>query len=98
MRIADRADLDAFLGDGSPGHLMTRELADSYVGVPAGTSLVDARDGHRYLTKPLVLVQYLPVSGSDAGNLDVTAARQLDLATVPNFVDRGMGDAPRVAR
>jgi hypothetical protein len=80
------------------GNLMTRELADSYVGVPAGTTLVDARDGHRYLTQPLVLVQYLPDSGSDAGNLDVAAARELDLSTVPTFVDRGMGDAPRVAR
>jgi len=79
------------------GNVMTRDLADSYVGLPSGSILVDARDGHSYLTKPLVLVQFLPTAGSDPGNLDVAGARQLDLATVPSFVDRAMGDAPSVA-
>jgi hypothetical protein len=76
------------------GHVMTRELADTYVGVPAGTILIDARNAKSYITKPLLIVEYLPINETNPGNLDLAGATNIDLGTVPNYVDPGMGDAP----
>ncbi len=76
--------------------VITADIADKVINIPAGTEVVDASDTNKhYLIKPLEVSEYLnPIS--DPGNLDLTLATNLDLSTVPTFVDPGMGDAPQV--
>ncbi len=71
--------------------VLTAEIADKVVVIPAGTEVVDAESGKHYLFKPLQMNEYL-ASISDPGGLDLSTAAALDLQSVPNYEDAGMGE------
>ncbi|MBI3803892.1 MAG: hypothetical protein HY282_09040 [Nitrospirae bacterium] len=76
--------------------VMTSTISDKVVNIPAGTEVVDASDATKhYLIKPLETSQFLNTI-SDPLNLDLTDANNLDLSTVPTFVDPGLGAEPQV--
>ncbi|MFQ5598233.1 MAG: hypothetical protein ACE5GK_09310 [Nitrospiria bacterium] len=71
-------------------------IADKIINIPAGTVANDAIDPSKsYLIKPLEISQFLNLV-ADPGTLDITVADGVDLSTVPNFVEHGMGDIPVV--
>lgn len=77
-------------------YVMTETIASSVISLPAGTVVSDARDATvRYLLKPLELSEYLPVK-ANAGSVSLDAATAIDLSTVPNYVEHGMGATPEV--
>lgn len=74
--------------------VMTQDISDKIINIPAGTLVTDADDATKsYLIKPLEVSQFLDVV-PDPGTLDITVADSIDLNTVPVFVDHGMGDMP----
>ncbi|MCG3114212.1 MAG: hypothetical protein LLH30_00870 [Candidatus Manganitrophus sp. SA1] len=76
------------------GHVMTDEISDKIINIPAGTEVTDADDATKsYLIKPLEVSQFLDVV-SDPGTLDIGVADDIDLNTVPVFVEHNMGDMP----
>jgi hypothetical protein len=76
--------------------VVTQAIADKIISIPAGTEVTDATDSSKhYLVKPLEVSQFLEVV-SDPGNLNITDADSVDLASVPVFVEHGMGAAPSV--
>jgi hypothetical protein len=76
--------------------VVTQEIADKVVAIPAGTEVIDAEDEtKRYLFKPLQVNQYLYVI-PDPEDVDVSAASALDLGQVPTYAGHGMGDMPEV--
>lgn len=76
------------------GFVMTDDISDKIINIPAGTEVTDADDGSKsYLIKPLEVSQFLDVV-SDPGNLDIGVADAIDLNTVPVFVEHNMGDMP----
>jgi hypothetical protein len=76
------------------GHVMTQEISDKIINIPAGTEVTDAEDSTKsYLIKPLEVSQFLNVV-SDPGNLDITVADGIDLNSVPVYVEHNMGDMP----
>ncbi len=77
------------------GWVLTDAIADKVVVIPAGTEVVGASDATHYLFKPLQMNEYLPVI-ADPGGLDVSRAADLDLTTVPTFVDDHLGPLPIV--
>ncbi|MEO5657884.1 MAG: hypothetical protein ABIO65_12585 [Nitrospiria bacterium] len=76
------------------GFVVTADIADKIISIPAATSVTDAVDSSKtYLIKPLEVSQFLDVV-ADPGTLDLTAALAVDLNTVPVFVEHGMGVKP----
>lgn len=75
---------------------MDTSISNKIINIPAGTEVTDAQDSTQtYLIKPLEVSQFLnPVS--DPGGLDITIADAVDLNTVPDFVEHGMGTMPVV--
>jgi hypothetical protein len=76
--------------------VITKDIADKIVVIPAGTEVVDAEDpAKHYLFKPLQMNEYLRVI-TEAPELDLSAAEALNLQLVPNFVPHNMGALPDV--
>jgi hypothetical protein len=76
--------------------VITSDISDKVINIPAGTEVVNSVDATHYLIKPLEVSQYLNVV-ADPGTLDITVAATVDLATVPVFVEHGMGTKPDVS-
>lgn len=78
------------------GFVMTQDIADKIINIPAGTEVVDAQDDTKhYLVKPLEVSQFLAILPSDPGGLDISDADTIDLETgMPVFIDHNMGDVP----
>jgi len=70
------------------------EIADKIINLPAGTQVTDVATGTDYLLKPLEISQFLKVTAETTGLPDIAAGQDLDLSTVPDFVEHGMGDIP----
>lgn len=73
---------------------ISQQIADKIVNLPAGTEVTDAATGTQYLLKPLEISQFLKVTDDTTGLPDISAGQDLDLSTVPDFVEHGMGDIP----
>lgn len=75
--------------------VMTDDLADKVINLPALTEVVDSQTGTRYVLKPLEVSQFLPLVSNPTGTLpNIALAASVDLTTVPDFADHGMGDMP----
>ncbi|TAJ98685.1 MAG: hypothetical protein EPO39_17610 [Candidatus Manganitrophaceae bacterium] len=87
---------DLFMELQKNGWVMTQDIADKIINIPAGTEVADAQvEGKSYLVKPLEVSQFLAVLSSDPGDLDISAADAINLETdTPTFVDHNMGDTP----
>jgi hypothetical protein len=70
------------------------EIADKIVNLPAGTQVTDVESGITYLLKPLETSQFLRETEDTTGLPDISAGEDVDLSTVPDFVEHGMGDIP----
>ena len=77
------------------GWEMTDDIKDKIINLPAGTRLTSV-DNVEYVLKPLEISQFLmPATGVDSSLLpDLTQADSVDLETVPDFEDHGMGAMP----
>lgn len=85
---------DLFFELSKNGFVMTDDISDKIINIPAGTEVTDADDSAKsYLIKPLEVSQFLDVV-SDPGTLDISITGSIDLNTVPVFVDHNMGDMP----
>ena len=74
---------------------VTADISDKIINLPAGTVLTESSSGTVYLLKPLEVSQFLnAVDAGTAGLPDITAADVVDLSTVPDYVEHGMGDMP----
>lgn len=73
---------------------MNETIANKIINLAAGTELVDAVEGTEYLLKPLEISQFLMVTDETEGLPDISLADDVDLSTVPDFADHGMGDMP----
>lgn len=77
--------------------VMTPAIAAKVINIPAGTEVGDALlEGKSYLIKPLEVSQFLDVVSTPSAGLDISLADAVDLATVPDYVDHGMGPMPIV--
>lgn len=78
--------------------VMTDEIADKIINLPAGTEVIESDTGTSYLLKPLEISQFLnQVTDTIGLDLpDISEADTVDLGTVPDFVEHGMGDMPEV--
>ncbi|NKE69662.1 hypothetical protein [Candidatus Manganitrophus noduliformans] len=77
------------------GHVMTEDISNKIINIPAGTQVTDADDQTKgYLVKPLEVSQFLAVLENDPGDLDISVADSIDLNSVPVLVDHNMGDVP----
>jgi len=78
--------------------VMTQEISNKIINLAAGTQLTESSTGDSYLLKPLEISQFLnlveDITGLDVP--DINQANDVDLATVPDFVEHGMGDKPDV--
>ncbi len=76
--------------------VMDAAISNKIINIPSGTSVTDAQDPSKtYLIKPLEVSQFLnPVT--DPGTLDIATADSVDLSTVPDYVEHGMGTMPKV--
>ena len=74
--------------------VMSDKIADKIVNLPAGTPLTDAVSGTEYLLKPLEISQFLTPTTATTGLPDISLGNSVDLSTVPDFVEHGMGDMP----
>ncbi len=70
------------------------DIANKIINLPAGTPLTDAATGTEYLLKPLEISQFLSPTSETTGLPDITQGQSVDLSTVPDFVEHGMGDLP----
>ena len=70
------------------------EIADKLINLPAGTPLTDATTGSEYLLKPLEISQILSQTSATSGLPDINLGQSVDLSTVPDFVEHGMGAMP----
>ncbi len=80
------------------GYVVTTDIANKIINIPAGTAVTDATDSTiSYLVKPLEVSEFLTVV-ADPGTLGtaMTTAGVVDLLTVPDFVEHGMGAMPSV--
>jgi hypothetical protein len=81
----------------SNNFMMTPDIANKVINIPAGQVVTDTNDPTKaYLVKPLVISQFLN-NVADPGTLDLAQADAVDLSTMPTFVDHGMGAIPDVA-
>ncbi len=80
--------------------VMDSTISDKIINIPAGTTVTDAEDSTKtYLIKPLEISQFLNPVTNYTGDLDLSDgsdADGIDLDTVPNFVEHGMGTMPVV--
>lgn len=78
--------------------LMTDEIADKIINLPEGTEVTDSSTGTAYLLKPLEVSQFLNLVTDTTGLTlpDISLADSVDLNTVPDFVEHGMGAKPDV--
>jgi len=75
--------------------VMTDEIADKVINLPALTEVVDAETDILYVLKPLEVSQFLPLVTNPTGTLpNIALAEAVDLSTVPDYADHGMGDIP----
>jgi hypothetical protein len=73
---------------------MNDDIKNKIINLPAGTEVTDAATGTAYLLKPLEISQFLTISSATTGLPDVSSGQAVDLSTVPDFVEHGMGDIP----
>ncbi len=74
---------------------ISQEIKDKAISIPEGTLVTDANDGTTYYVKPLEISVFLAeVPASTAGLPTLDAANTVDLNSVPDFVDHGMGAMP----
>ncbi len=74
---------------------ITADISNKIINLPAGTVLTESSSGTVYVLKPLEVSQFLnAVAANTAGVPDITAADSVDLSTVPDYVEHGMGDMP----
>ncbi len=74
---------------------VTQEIRDKIINIPAGTLATGAKDGVRYLIKPLEVSVFLDeVPNTTPGLPTLSQADSVDLASVPDFVDHQMGAKP----
>jgi hypothetical protein len=83
---------------GKSNWTMTDTIADKIINLPTGTQLTESDSGDLYLLKPLNISQFLSLVTDTTGlDLpDISEAEDVDLDTVPDFVEHGMGDMPDV--
>jgi hypothetical protein len=80
--------------------VMTDDLNNKIINLPAGTTVTETSTGDDYLLKPLQISQFL--KNVDVGDIppdpvpDLTQADTVDLNTVPDYVEHGMGAMPDV--
>jgi len=75
--------------------VMTDEIADKVINLPALTEVVDSATDVEYVLKPLEVSQFLPLVSNPTGTLpSIALAEAVDLSTVPDYSDHGMGDIP----
>ncbi len=75
--------------------VMTADISDKIINIPAGTTVIDTL-GTAYRLKPLEVGEFLNVV-IDPGTLDIAVADTVDLTTVPVFVEHSMGTMPSVS-
>jgi hypothetical protein len=77
---------------------MTAKISDKIINLPTGTELTDSNSGDQYLLKPLNISQFLILLDDTTGlDLpDISQAEDVDLDTVPDYVEHEMGDIPDV--
>lgn len=79
---------------------MSSDLAEKIINLPAGTAVIETSSGDGYLLKPLQISQFL--ESVDLADIplgeapDLTQADAVDLNTVPDYVEHGMGAMPEV--
>jgi hypothetical protein len=78
--------------------VMTEEIANKIINLPAGTQVVESSTLTTYLLKPLEVSQFLNAVTDTTGLTlpDISQADAVDLNTVPDFVEHGIGDKPDV--
>lgn len=75
--------------------VMTEEIANKAVNLPAGTEVTDANSNELYYIKPLEMSVFLTVlESAPAGAPDITQATSADLNDLPTFQPHGMGAMP----
>ncbi len=73
---------------------MNDDIANKIINLPAGTQLTDSVSGTEYLLKPLEISQFLLVASDNSGLPSISTGEPVDLSTVPDYVEHGMGDMP----
>jgi hypothetical protein len=80
--------------------VMTDDLNNKIISLPAGTAVTETSTGDGYLLKPLQVGQILKsvnlVDIPAGSEPDLTQADTVDLNTVPDYVEHGMGAMPIV--
>ena len=80
--------------------VMTDELNNKIINLPSGTAVTEVGSGDGYLLKPLQVSQFLKnvnlVDIPAGSEPDLTQADAVDLDSVPDYVEHGMGDMPDV--
>jgi hypothetical protein len=80
--------------------VMTDDLNNKIINLPSGTAVTETGSGDGYLLKPLQVSQFLKsvlLAAIPAGSEpDLTQADTVDLDTVPDYVEHGMGAMPDV--
>ena len=80
---------------GKNNWVMTDDIANKIINLAAATEVTDSATDIVYLLKPLQVSQFLKLVTDDTTGLpDITQADSVDLSTVPDFVEHGMGDMP----
>ncbi len=75
--------------------VMTDEIADKVINLPALTEVTDSATDILYVLKPLEVSQFLPLVANPTGTLpNIALAEAVDLSAVPDYADHGMGDMP----
>ena len=77
--------------------VMTTDISEKIINLPAGTALTDVATGIEYVLKPLEVSQFLlpAEAGTDTGLDDLLGdAEDVDISDVPDFTDNNMGDTP----
>lgn len=76
---------------------MSSDISDKIINIPAGTAVTDSSDDTTmYYVKPLEVSVFLGVvdGTTTPGVPDISDADAVDLSTVPDFTDHGMGAKP----
>jgi hypothetical protein len=80
---------------GKNNWVMTDDIANKIINLAAATEVTDSATDIAYLLKPLDVSQFLKLVADDTIGLpDISEADSVDLSTVPDFVEHGMGDMP----
>ncbi len=73
---------------------MTEDIMNKIINLPAGTAL-ESVDEVNYVLKPMEISQFLmPVDAGTSGLPDISAADDVNIDSVPDFEDHGMGTMP----